>query len=70
MTEMGYRACPADPDLWIRRQSRNNGEDYYAYILCYVDDLLVIHHEPKHVMDRINKHLPLKEDSVGPLSIT
>jgi hypothetical protein len=34
--------------------------------LCYVDDLLVIHHHPKKVLDRINEYLPLKADSVGP----
>jgi hypothetical protein len=35
-------------------------------ILCYVDDLLVIRHNPKKVLDQINEYLPLKEDSVGP----
>jgi hypothetical protein len=66
MKEMGYRACKADPDLWLKEQTDKKGKCYYAYILCYVDDLLVIHHHPKKVLDRINEYLPLKEDSVGP----
>ena len=63
---MGYRSCPADPDLWLKEQTDTKGNRYYAYILCYVDDLLVVHHNPKRVMDRINSFLPLKPDSVGP----
>ena len=35
-------------------------------ILCYVDDLLVVHHNPKHVMAKIDSFLPLQPDSIGP----
>jgi hypothetical protein len=66
MREMGYRPCQADPDLWMKEQTHRNGEAYWSYILCYVDDLLVMHHNPKKVMDKINGYLPLKPDSVGP----
>ncbi len=38
---------------------------YYAYILCYVDDILCIHHNPMSVMSEINGYLPLKPISVG-----
>jgi hypothetical protein len=37
---------------------------YYAYILCYVDDILCIHHDPMSVMYKINGYLPLKPNSV------
>ena len=66
MKEMGYKACKADPDLWLHEQTTKDNVRYYSYILCYVDDLLVIHHNPQKVMDRINGYLPLKSDSVGP----
>ena len=66
MRELGYKPCLADPDLWYREQTDKNQNLYYSYILCYVDDLLVIHHNPKHVMDKINGYFPLKPDSVGP----
>eukprot|EP00804_Cyclotella_cryptica_P020242 CCRYP_010924-RA/>CCRYP_010924-RA protein AED:0.27 eAED:0.27 QI:0/0/0/1/1/1/2/0/495 len=65
MQEMSYKLCPADPDLWLKEQTDRKGIRYYSYILCYVDDLLVVHHNPKHVMDKINSFLPLKLDSVG-----
>ncbi len=38
---------------------------YYAFILCYVDDILCIHHVPMSVMKEINGYLPLKPSSVG-----
>jgi hypothetical protein len=38
---------------------------YCAYILCYVDDILCIHHNPMSVMNKINGYLPLKPSSVG-----
>ena len=28
--------------------------------------MLVVHHNPKHIMDKIKSFLPLKPDSVGP----
>ena len=66
MHELDYKSCPADPDLWMKEQTRSDGSIYYAYILCYVDDLLVIHHKPSSVLDKINGYFPLKPDSVGP----
>jgi hypothetical protein len=38
---------------------------YFTYILCYVDDILCIHHDPMSVMNEINGYLPLKPSSVG-----
>jgi hypothetical protein len=38
---------------------------YYTYILCYVDDILCIHHDPMSVMNKINSYLSLKPSSVG-----
>eukprot|EP00804_Cyclotella_cryptica_P001261 CCRYP_012758-RA/>CCRYP_012758-RA protein AED:0.44 eAED:0.44 QI:0/0/0/1/1/1/2/0/193 len=62
----GLKSCPADPDLWLKEQTDQKGIRHYPYILCYVDDLLMVHHNPKCFMDRINSFLPLKPDSVGP----
>ncbi len=63
---MGYTSCKADPDLWLKALTRpEDNVHYYAYILCYVDDILCIHHDPMSVMNEINKYLPLKPSSVG-----
>ena len=64
---MGYTSCKADPDLWLKAVTRpEDNVRYYAYILCYVDDILCIHHDPMSVMNEINGYLPLKKtNSVG-----
>jgi hypothetical protein len=44
--KMGYASCKANPDLCLKDMTRP--EDivrYYAYILCYVDDIPCIHHD-------------------------
>jgi len=66
MCQMGYTSCKADPDLWMKAMTRpDDNVRYYAYILCYVDDILSIHHDPMSVMNEINGYLPLKPNSVG-----
>eukprot|EP00804_Cyclotella_cryptica_P005999 CCRYP_000236-RA/>CCRYP_000236-RA protein AED:0.43 eAED:0.43 QI:0/0/0/1/0/0/2/0/126 len=49
-----------------RDRLHRKGKQYYSYILFYLDDLLMIHHNPKLIMDKINSFLPLKPGSVGP----
>ena len=42
MCQMGYTSCKADPDLWFKAETRPADSFwYYAYILCYVDDIFV-----------------------------
>jgi hypothetical protein len=66
MCQMGYTSCEADPDLWLKAVTRpEDNVRYYAYILCYVDDILCIHHDPMSVMSEINGYLPLKPSSVS-----
>ncbi len=65
MRQMEYTSCKADPDLWLKAVTRpEDNVGYYAYILCYVDNILCIHHDPMSVMNEINKYLPLKPSSV------
>ena len=66
MRQLGYTSCKADPDLWLKAMTRpDNGTRYYTYILCYVDDILCIHHDAMSVLSKINEYLPLKPDSIG-----
>ncbi len=47
MRRMGYMSCKADLDLWYKAETRPaDNLRYYAYILCYVDDILCVHHDP------------------------
>jgi hypothetical protein len=66
MHQMGYTSCKADPDLWYKAETHpDDSVLYYAYILCYVDNKLCIHHDTLSVLTQINKYLPLKPTSVG-----
>jgi len=63
---MGYRSSLADPDVWIRPAVKPNGEEYYEYVLAYVDDILCISHEPGKTMEEIKSKFKLKNDAYGP----
>ncbi len=66
MHQIGYTSCKADPDLWYKAETRPADSFwYYAYIFCYVDDILCVHHDPMSVLNLINGYMPLKPSSVG-----
>ena len=64
MASLGYKPCLADPDIWLKDQNQD-GIDYYSCILCYVDEIMAIHHDARPIIDRIDKFMKLKESSVG-----
>jgi len=61
----GFKSCLADPDVWMRPNVKPNGTKYWEYVLCYVDDVLVISHDPKAVMEHFQSRYTLKPGSVG-----
>ena len=66
MQGLGYEPCLADPDLWLRREVRPDDKfEYYSYILCYVDDITVVHHAASEILERIDKYFTLKPSSIG-----
>ena len=40
-------------------------QEYYSYLLCSLDDILCIHHDPDEVLNKLNHYVPLKPSSVG-----
>ena len=64
LQDMHCRRCPIDPDVNMRQAMKPTGEKYWEYVLCYVDDILVISHQTKIVMAGIAKQFTLKADSV------
>ena len=61
LMSLGYKSSTADADVWMKRDFKTNGDPYYKYILCYVDDLLQIGFKPKEDMDEFNTIYRLKE---------
>jgi hypothetical protein len=65
MRELGYESCKADADVWLKAETRPDGFKYYSYVLCYVDDVLCVHHDSMQILLNIGKRFPLKKGSVG-----
>jgi hypothetical protein len=62
---MGFTPCRADNDVWMRPAFKLNGEPYYEYIFVYTDDIMVISHSPRPILDKLNTYFLLKPDSIG-----
>ena len=65
MRSMGYTSCRGDNDLWIKPETDPDRDKYYSYILCYVDDVLVVHHDAMTTLMKIDKYFKLKPSSIG-----
>ena len=48
--KLEFNSSLAGPYLWYTPMTDENGFEYYAYILVYVDDLLLIMKDPKQAM--------------------
>ena len=66
MRHLGYKPCKADTDLWMKRMVRpDDGLEYWAYVLLYVDDCLCIHHDGEAALRELDKYFPMKKGSIG-----
>ena len=65
LSDLGYKSTKADPDVWIRPQTKPNGFEYYEMILVYVDDILHLSHDPKPTIEALGKLYVLRADACG-----
>ena len=65
MRNNGYTPCRGENDLWMKPEIEPDGDEYYSYILCYVDDVLVVHHDAMTNLMKIEKYFKLKPSSIG-----
>ena len=63
---MGYWPSYADPDLWLRPAVNPDGFEYYEYILCYVDNVLCISHNPRKSIKIIQEDFKFKYNKIEP----
>ena len=69
LKDMGFQFSLADNDVWLRKDIRSDGTNYYTYILVYVDDILICSHDPTRYMNQLTQRYYVKKDSIGPPSI-
>ncbi|KAL7527793.1 hypothetical protein ACHAWF_002307 [Thalassiosira exigua] len=55
-----------DGYMYYRKASKPDGTPYYELLLVYVDDVLAISHDPKKIMETIEKRFEIKNDEYGP----
>jgi len=53
----------------MRKARRDDGTEYYEYLLLYTDDCLCISKHPEEALREIDKYFSLKEKSIGPPKI-
>jgi Reverse transcriptase (RNA-dependent DNA polymerase) len=66
MRQLGYTSCLADPDVWLRAETRpDDGFKYYLYMLLYIDDILAINHDAMSLINEVDRFFKMKAGSVG-----
>ena len=63
---LGYKPSIADPDVWMRAAVKPDGEEYYEYVLCYVDDILAISFDATLPLKSIMQYFKFKKDKIEP----
>jgi hypothetical protein len=66
LRDVDFKPSLANPAVWMQLSTKDCGFKYYKYILVYVDDLLVISHALKPIMEMITKAYHLKDESTKP----
>jgi hypothetical protein len=66
LKDLGFQSSLADPDMWYRSATKPNSFEYYEYILVYVDDLLVVSHEARSILTKLEKDYNYRLKDVGP----
>ena len=64
LDDIGFKSSIADPDVWMRAATKPDGEAYYEYILCYVDDILCISHDAERPMKQIGNTMKFKGNKI------
>ena len=63
---LGFKLSFANPDVWYCPGVKPNGEEFYTYLLVYVDDILCIDIDQMRYLRQIEKSFKIKEGSIGP----
>jgi hypothetical protein len=64
LDELGFKSSMADPDVWMRSAVKADGEEYYEYVLVYVDDILAVSIDPRAILEGIQTRFKFKDDKI------
>ena len=64
---LGYEPCTgADDNVYLKPSKDSNGNEYYSYLIVYVDDVLCLDKDPDRVLRMVNRDYRLKEPPAPP----
>ena len=61
-----YQYTELDPVVWFKLDVNSSGDQYYKYMLVYVDTIIHLAHDLKEDMYALNCTYALNENIVGP----
>ena len=64
LNEIGFLSTKGEPGGWYQTTVKPSSFDYYKYILCYVDDILYISHDPGISVRRMQAVFKFKGDKM------
>jgi len=64
LDNLGFRSCITDPDVWRRLAVKENGTEYYEYVMTYVDDLIAISDNAKKILQQVADMVKLKNNKI------
>mgnify|MGYP003321204368 FL=1 len=65
LQEMKFVSTRADADVYRRPATRPDGTEYYELLLVYVDDILLISHDPKPTLTKLGQIYNIKNDTIA-----
>ncbi len=66
MHHFEWESCKPDHDVWFKPKVRkDDGHQYYAYCLLYVDNILMIHHNNVKALQEIDHFFKTKPNLIG-----
>jgi len=67
LRDLCFQSCLTDPDVWLHPATKEDGEEYYEYILVYVDDLLICSHRAAQLLTGLQERYKCRLKDIGPL---
>ena len=64
LDEIGFKITVANPNVWMKTNTKPNGESYCEYMLVYVDDLMCISHVPEETLSELKDFIKLKKNKI------
>ena len=56
LDKMNYHSTTGDPDVWIRPCTDGHGNEFYEYMLVYVDDIMSVSFDPDKAINQFKDY--------------